>query len=230
MSSPQLLYASVFAILMIGTVQGANILAIFTCLSPSHLIVEISMAKVLAENGHNVTVVTTLKPHVSHKNLNIIQHNLTGNELNMWKKSVGEMAKLDNSNMITALFRMRDQMKFMFGKNVAAMRDPRVIDLYENKDNKFDLVMIGYFMNNFQMGIAQKLKVPVVIASSMFQWEIFHNMLGNPRELSYVPGVDFHIGKGNAMNFKQRLQNFVSSAFVRIFAYQINQDNARAYK
>lgn len=228
--SPKHLFAALLGTLLISAVHSANILALFTCLSPSHLIVEISMAKVLAENGHNVTVVTTLKPHVTHKNLNIIHLALAEKDLKLWKNSVADMAKNDNSNMIAALFRMRGQMQFMFDKNVEVMRDSRVIDFYENKDNKFDLVMIGYFLNNFQMGIAHKLKVPVVIASSMFQWEIFNNMLGNPRELSYVPSVDFHVDKSRPMNFKERLQNVVMTAFVRFWTCLIDQDNAQAYK
>lgn len=228
--SPKFLFAAIFGTLIISAVHSANILAFFTCLSPSHLIIEISMAKVLAENGHNVTVVTTLKPHVTHKNLNIIHLALEKEELKLWKKKIADMANSDNSNTIASMFRMRGQLQFTFDKNVEVMSDPRVIDFYENKDNKFDLVMIGYFLNNFQMGIAQKLKVPVIIASSMFQWEIFNNMLGNPRELSYVPRLDFHTEKGRPMNFKERLKNVVMTAFVRYWTYLIDQDNAQAYK
>lgn len=147
--SPKHLFAAIFGTLMISAAHGANILAIFTCLSPSHLIIEVSMAKVLAENGHNVTVVSALKPHVTHKNLNIIHLALAEEDLKLWKDSIADMAKNDNSNMITSLFRTRNQMQFMFDKNVEVTRDPRVTSLYENKDNKFDLVMIGYFLNNF---------------------------------------------------------------------------------
>lgn len=80
------------------------------------------------------------------------------------------------------------------------------------------------------MGIAQKLKVPVIIASSMFQWEIFNDLLGNPRELSYVPTLDVQTEKDRPMNFKERLQNVIMTAFLSFFTYQINQDNAQAYK
>lgn len=156
--SPKHLFVTVFGFIMISTVHSANILAIFTCISPSHLIVEISMAKVLAENGHNVTVVTTLKPHVSHKNLNIIYLPLTEEELKLWNENMADMATYNSSSTTTSIFRIRDQMLFMFKINLKAMHDPRVTDLYENKDNKFDLVMIGYSVNNFQMGIAKKLK------------------------------------------------------------------------
>ncbi|KAH8404801.1 hypothetical protein KR222_003850, partial [Zaprionus bogoriensis] len=225
----QLLLSAFFGTLLFSSVHGANILGIFTCFSPSHLIIEISMAKVLAEHGHNVTVVTTLKPHVSHENLNIIHIVLSEEDIQNWKNSIADMAKVDNTNMITALFRLREQMAFMFSKNVEVMYDPRVKDLYENKDNKFDLVMIGYFMNNFQMGIAHKLRVPVVIASSMFQWEIFDNMLGNPRGLSYIPTVDLQIERGRPLNFRERLYNLISAGFQRIFTYQIDRDNAQAY-
>jgi len=74
------LFFFIFGCFLISRSQGANILAIFSCPSPSHLIIEMSMAKVLAENGHNVTVVTTLKPHVAHKNIKVILIALTEEE------------------------------------------------------------------------------------------------------------------------------------------------------
>ncbi|XP_064553577.1 UDP-glycosyltransferase UGT5-like [Drosophila montana] len=200
-----------------SSARGANILAVFSCAFPSHLIVEISMAKVLAENGHNVTVITTLNPHVTHKNINLIYIPLTKEEQLSQDASIASMVERDNSKMISALFRLRDQVSFAFEKNRNVMKDRRVIDLYENTDNQFDLVMIGYFLNDFQIGIAQKLKVPVVIATSMYQWEIFESMLGSVQ------------AKGSS-TFSERLDNLIVSYVLRLFTYVIELDNAKAYK
>ncbi|XP_062143050.1 UDP-glucosyltransferase 2-like [Drosophila sulfurigaster albostrigata] len=228
MSSYAVFLTLLGAILLSGA-QGANILGIFSCPSPSHLIIEMSMAKVLAENGHNVTVVTTLKPVVTHKNIKVIEVPLTDEEQNAWNKIMGSMIQTDNTDTGTALLRMRSQLKSMFDKNRDVMEDPQVTDLYENKDNKFDLVMIGYFMNNFQMGIAQKLKVPIVIATSMFQWGVFDSMLGNPADVAYVPAVNVHVNEHGLMDFKQRFSNFITSCFEKLFVYLIEKDNAEAY-
>ncbi|KAH8378400.1 hypothetical protein KR093_011156 [Drosophila rubida] len=222
-------FLAFIAVLLVNCTQAANILAIFSCPSPSHLIVEISMAKVLAENGHNVTVVTTLKPHVSHDNMHIIQVDLTAEEKRAMKNTIANLTARDNTDIFGALFRMREQFAFMANKNRDVMKDPRVTDLYENKDNKFDLVMIGYFLNNFQIGIAHKLKVPVVVASSMYQWEVFYSMLGNPRELAYVPNIGVLAKIGSTLTFGQRLQSLMAFSMTRLFTFFMENDNAAIY-
>jgi len=117
----------------------------------------------------------------------------------------------------------------MFDRDRHFMKDPQVIDLYENNDNKFDLVMIGYFLNNFQIGIAQKLKVPVVLLSAMFQWDIFNSIVGNPTEVSYVPTMDARFQGDVKMSLIQRLRNFISSCYQYIFIYLLEKDNAEIY-
>ncbi|XP_062137933.1 UDP-glucosyltransferase 2-like [Drosophila sulfurigaster albostrigata] len=229
MMSPKFQFLAIIAAVLINCTQGANILAVFSCPSPSHLIVEISMAKVLAENGHNVTVVTSMKPHVTHKNMHIIQVDLTEEENQSMKDTMAKLTARDNSDTLSALFRIRQQFEFMFNKNRDVMKDQRVKDLYENKDNKFDLVMIGYFLNNFQIGIAQKLKVPVVLASSMFQWEIFYSTLGNPREIAYVPNIGVFGKIGSTLTFSQRVFGLISFAIQRVFTYFLEKDNAALY-
>ncbi|EDW63508.1 UDP-glucosyltransferase 2 [Drosophila virilis] len=227
--SPQILFLTFLGILLINGSQSANILAVFSCPVPSHLIVEISMAKVLAENGHNVTVITTLKPHVTHENINLIYIPLTKEEQKTQDSGLSSMVERDNSNMMTAVFRMRKELSFIFNKNRELMKDPRIQDLYENKDNKFDLVMLGYFFNSFQLGIAQKLKVPVVIATSMFQSEIFDIMLGNIHAQAYVPTVSVSVEKGRPMNFAQRLANLITLGVFKTYMYLTETDNVEAY-
>jgi len=71
--------------------------------------------------------------------------------------TIGKMSQSDNSNMALSLLRMMGQMEFMFRKNAETLMDDRVKDLYLNKDNKFDLVLSGYFMNDFQLGFGENL-------------------------------------------------------------------------
>jgi len=132
------------AIAILSGSQGANILGLFASLSPSHLIIQMSAAKILAEKGHNVTVVTSLKPVVTHKNINLIQVPLSQEEKQQMSDTIGKMSQSDNSNMALSLLRMMGQMEFMFRKNAETLMDDRVKDLYLNKDNKFDLVLSGY--------------------------------------------------------------------------------------
>jgi len=188
------------------------------------------MAKVLAENGHNVTVVTSLNPPVTHKDIKVVQVPLTAAEHQRLSSSIGNMAMSDNSNMITSMFRTISQMGFMFDKMKEVIMDQRVKDLYENKDNKFDLVMMGFFLNNYQLGIAHKLKVPVVMAASMPLSELFNSMMGNPNAFSYVPVTSQAVEKGSVMTFPQRIKNYFSILAMKVFFYIMDNNNVKAYK
>ncbi|XP_051858241.1 UDP-glycosyltransferase UGT5-like [Drosophila albomicans] len=221
-------FFALFGAILISGAHGANILGVFSCPAPSHLIIEMSMAKVLAENGHNVTVVTTLQPVVTHKNIKVILVPMTKEQQEGVNKMMASVIQTDNSDTGTAFLRMRSQLKIMFDKNREVMEDQRVKDLYENKDNKFDLVMLGYFLNNFQLAIAQKLKVPVVIASSTFQWGVFDSMTANPADIAYVPAMGVNFNKG-PIDLKQRFSNFISTLFEKLFVYLIEKDNAEVY-
>ncbi|XP_070133680.1 UDP-glycosyltransferase UGT5-like [Drosophila bipectinata] len=92
-----------------------------------------------------------------------------------------------------------------------ALRDPQVKALYENKDNKFDLVITGYLQNDFQLGIAHKLKVPVIAAFPQQPLEFIASIVGNPSSLSSAPGMLNSVEKGKVMSFGQRLKEVLLS-------------------
>ncbi|KAH8262908.1 hypothetical protein KR044_001794, partial [Drosophila immigrans] len=218
------------SVLLITGSQGGNILGVFTSLSPSHLIIQMSMARILAENGHNVTVITALKPPINHKDITVVMVPMSEEDHKHMSTTISQFANKDNSNMVMTMFRSMGQMKFMMNKMKDIMKDQRVKNLYENKDNKFDLVMLGYFLNSYQLGIAHKLNAPVVIAASMPPNEIFNSVVGNPSSTSYVPAMNMAVEKGQAMTFAQRIQNFFTNTAMEIFFAILENYNSNAYK
>ncbi|XP_037732130.1 UDP-glucosyltransferase 2-like [Drosophila subpulchrella] len=228
--SGQILVLAIALAAFIGGTQGANILGLFPSLSPSHVIIQMSAAKVLAEKGHNVTVVTVLKPVVTHKNIKVIQVPLTKEESQQMSDTIGAMSKSDNSNMILSLIRMSGQMDFMYNKMAEALKNDRVRDLYLNRDNKFDLVLSGYFMNDFQLGFAKKVKAPVIVVASMPPNQLLNPLIGNPLEVAYVPSINDSVEKGKALTFRQRLTGYVSSVFFEIFSCLSERRNRNLYK
>ncbi|XP_068151168.1 UDP-glucosyltransferase 2-like [Drosophila tropicalis] len=223
-----LLLALAGAVLISGS-QSANILGIFTSISPSHVIIQMSMIKVLAENGHNVTVITTLKPVVNHPNITVIQIPLTPEEDKQLTQMITGMTNQESKNMFYTMYQIATQMTLVFDKMESVIIDQRVKDLYENHDNRFDLVFLGFFMNNFQLGLAQKLKAPVVIAASMAPSEILNYLVGNPAELSYVPTFQIAVEKNQAMTFGQRLKNYIASVGSFLFVTYIGHRNGKIY-
>ncbi|XP_060666716.1 UDP-glucosyltransferase 2-like [Drosophila nasuta] len=229
-SSKRTVLLALLSVLLISGSQGGNILGVFTSLSPSHLIVQLAMANVLAENGHNVTVITALKPPVTYKNITVVQVPMSEEDHKQTSAIFAQFASQDNSNIFMTMYRSMGQMKFMMDKMRDVMKDQRVKDLYENKDNKFDLVMLGYFLNSYQLGIAHKFKAPVVIAASMPPMEIFNNVVGNPSASSFVPAMNMAVERGQIMTFVQRVQNFLTNVATEVFFGFLENYNANTYK
>ncbi|XP_034669555.1 UDP-glucuronosyltransferase 1-7C-like [Drosophila subobscura] len=212
-----------------GCGQAANILGLFTSLSPSHLVIQMSMAKILAENGHNVTVVTALKPPLLHPSINHIQVPLDEADGKSFGALVAGMAKRDTGNAVISMLLAMGSMKPLFAKMEDILRHQRVKDLYEHSDNRFDLVILGYFMNSLQLSLAHKLKVPQIVALSNPP-ALLGPVLGNPSEISYVPDMNVVVEKGQTMTICKRLENLFAFVGFWIFTLLIEQNNDKIYK
>ncbi|XP_016968570.1 LOW QUALITY PROTEIN: UDP-glycosyltransferase UGT5 [Drosophila biarmipes] len=214
---------------LVAGAHGANILGLFASLSPSHLVIQMSMARILAERRHNVTVVTVLKPPFLHKDITHILVPLQKDDLQAFNSVVAGLSKTDNSNTVASMFRSVRQMSEAFSKMGSVMKHPVVKNLYEHPDNRFDLVIVGYFMNSFQLALAHKLKVPLVVALSNPP-SFLGGVLGNPNEVSYVPAMHLTAESGTPMSFGKRLVNLLGSLAQRLFFLVIEYSNARTYR
>lgn len=212
---------------VIAGAQGSNILGLFTSLSPSHLVIQMSMARILAERGHNVTVVTALKPPSMHKNITHILVPLSEADRESFNSVVASMSKRDNKNAYLSMFRSAKKMGEAFAKMGVVMKHQVVRDLYEHPDNRFDLVIVGYFMNHFQLALAHKLKVPLVVAVSNPPTFI-GDLIGNPWEVSYVPAM--HFAQEAPMGLGKRVLNMLGNWGQRLFMAVIEYGNAKTYR
>ncbi|XP_068150986.1 UDP-glycosyltransferase UGT5-like [Drosophila tropicalis] len=120
---------------------------------------------------------------------------------------------------------MKNSLRIMF----EVLKDQRVKDLYENKDNKFDLVISGYFVNNYQFGLAHKLKAPLIISFSAQPFGLLNTLVGNPLELSYVPAMYTVVKTGETMTFGQRLYTFILTAVQTVWFAVYDWENERRY-
>uniref|UniRef100_A0A1A9X0P9 Cytochrome b5 heme-binding domain-containing protein n=1 Tax=Glossina brevipalpis TaxID=37001 RepID=A0A1A9X0P9_9MUSC len=151
-------------------VNGANILGLFLTPSPSHLIVHMSVAKVLAEEGHNVTVVVTEEPKVNHKKIHKILIPLGEGHMEFLQKEFSVLAKKKPS-MFRTLTNILGSLSLIIDTQKDVLEDKRFTQLYDNSDTKFDLVIVGYFLNSFQLGVAAKFNAPVILSWT----ELFSN-------------------------------------------------------
>lgn len=75
------------------------------------------------------------------------------------------------------------------------------------KQEKFDLVIFGLFVNDFQIGLAHQFNCPSVIISVMPAAKMIRDYVGNPDELSSVPNL--FIAANDRMTFLQRCLNVI---------------------
>ncbi|XP_043641966.1 UDP-glucosyltransferase 2 [Drosophila teissieri] len=206
---------------VVASTQGANILGLFSSHSPSHLIIHMSVAKALVEAGHNVTVVSMMKPKVMHKDIHLIVVPMTEEQERTLESQMSEMAGQKNS-LVSTMHRLLTSMDVMINTQAEILSDPRFQRIYETK---FDLMILGYFINDFQLGVAHKLKVPVIIDWMSAPVPAIDAYTGNPAELSYVPlmgTVTTH-----PMGILKRAENVLKSWFFdfifAVFDYKVTR-------
>ncbi|EDW04020.1 UDP-glycosyltransferase UGT5 [Drosophila grimshawi] len=203
--------AALCLLLVAPPAWGANILGLFTSHSQSHLILHMSMIKTLAESGHNVTVVSMVQPTVMHKDIHLIVIPMPEEQEKALDNQMKEMAGQKNS-VFNTMTRLLSGMGIMIESQLDLLSHPRFQRIYETK---FDLMFIGYFINDFQLGVAAKLKVPVIFAWMQAPMTVIDDLIGNPKEISYVPIMGTALGPGERMGFFKRAQNFGMDLMIR---------------
>jgi len=134
---------------------------------------------------------------------------------------IGGKQKNNSGSRLISILQMSGQMDSMLRKMADALKDERVKDLYLNKGNHFDLVISGYFMNDYQLGFARKVNAPVIVLAPSPPGQMLNSLIGNPND---------PIEKDKNTSFAQRLDSFITNLFYQVFVLQIDQRNRRFYK
>lgn len=208
--------------------NGSNILGVFTSHSPSHLIVHMSIMKTLAERGHNVTVLSSMPPKVTHENIKHIVVPLSAEDEKVLDEGMSGMVKTKQSFLSMMNSASKSQSILMY-KQVEVLEDPRFKELYLNKDNKFDVVFFGFFFNTYQVALGARFNCPVIMSWCGPPMPLVNELLGNP-ELSSIPQMHVAMAQGQPMNFKKRLHNLASNIGFSIFNIYLNRKNQMFYE
>ncbi|KAH8283039.1 hypothetical protein KR054_011684, partial [Drosophila jambulina] len=209
---------------LITSAHGANILGLFSSHSQSHLIIHMSVAKTLAEAGHNVTVVSMIQPKVMHKDIHLIVVPVTEEQERTLDEQMTSMAG-QKSSVISFASRLISGMNVMIKAQADLLSHPSFQRIYETK---FDLMILGYFFNDFHLGVANKLMVPVIVDWMSRPNPIIDDFTGNPAELSYVPNIATF--STQPMSFLKRAENLAKEIFIRYMSLIFDSQINRIYK
>lgn len=102
-----------------------------------------------------------------------------------------------------------------------------ITSLYENmlthpnylniKNEHFDLVVIGWFLNDFQVGLGAHFNAPVVWSATIKPQLTFRKFVGMSSGVSY--NVAHYLNYKGVMTFQQRLMNFFAVSVEHLMAF-----------
>ncbi|XP_055846093.1 UDP-glycosyltransferase UGT5-like [Episyrphus balteatus] len=189
--------------------DSARILGLFPTPMKSHLIIHSAIAEALAERGHDVTVVSSHPPLKKNLPYRYIQLSVPGISSNVMAEAVNNPPP-----WYKKMFFFLESMNHFAN---ASLHQPPLQKLM--KEESFDLVVHGYFFNEFLLGVSAHFKCPVVMSFTIQTVPNINNLVGNPQEKSYVPTV--MAGGKQPLGFWERVKNFLFVGFLEEIALEL---------
>ncbi|XP_055857870.1 UDP-glycosyltransferase UGT4-like isoform X7 [Episyrphus balteatus] len=191
--------------------HSANILCMFTSCVQQNLIVFMAVANTLIDKGHNVTIVTTIPIPTQVAPKSNFRHVYLENPIEKIRKlkavhiiSYNETAPSTDAS--TNFFIASHMLTYM---QKDALQQKEFQEFF-HEDNSFDLMIMGYYYNDFMVGIGARYQCPIAIVSLCAPFSTLSRWIGNPSTTSYVQEAFF--GKSQPMSFIERYQNFFINA------------------
>lgn len=202
----KLITAITFLVLFASVADSAKILGVFPYPSHSHSILGQALFTELAKRGHDVTYVSPYPfkqpPAKNYRDIGIKSPELFA----AFQEELDASFEDTNENVVMML-------KYWFD-NVARMqeftlRDEAVQKLLQS-DEKFDLCIIEFLMNESIIGFGAHFDCKIVAVSTIGQVKYINDMMHSPMPLSTVPHP--FLSFTDRMTFSQRIENIISNA------------------
>ncbi|XP_049318044.1 UDP-glycosyltransferase UGT5 isoform X3 [Bactrocera dorsalis] len=218
---------AVFIVLVIGgfnappaLVHSARILGFFPSVSPSHLFIHCGVANALAEAGHNVTVLSSTKNPYKLTKYNYIQLDLP-----LFPKEFLSRLVTKEQSLIARYPYFIKEVAQLSNQSLA---NPRLRQfLATHGEGSFDLLILGYFMNDFHLGLGAHFKVPIVVSFMVQPIFAVHNLVKNPIEPAYVPTLFSE--RKQPLSFWGRVENFVVALFETYYMTLLVERESQKY-
>lgn len=165
----------------------------------------------LARRGHDVTVVSAYEesePQLDNYRYISIPEFLDHPAFDNFKDNALKNAKESNANMQGIIQLIGPVMS----QTLVTLKHPKFLEL---KKESFDLVVVGWFFNDFVLGLSGHFRCPAVVMFPNLNNYFLRKLTGNPNSMSTVPAPLF--GFKTPMTFFQRLANFLVVMFEPVF-------------
>uniref|UniRef100_A0A1I8QE74 UDP-glycosyltransferases domain-containing protein n=1 Tax=Stomoxys calcitrans TaxID=35570 RepID=A0A1I8QE74_STOCA len=201
-----LLWLCVIQLLFV--VDAARILVVVPAPSKSHLMIHASVAETLAADGHNVTMIAVFP--------DVLKNTHFSKYIHIEGKPFDQSFTAEMVNKPQPFYKkMAPMMTLIFDHAHETINSPKMQEfLQTHGPGDFDLLILGYFMNDFMLGLGAHFQCPVVISFMIQPVGPINDMVRNPFEVAYVPSLAMDVRP--PMNFGGRLKNFLAIGFERI--------------
>lgn len=212
--------------IFIATADTARILAFFSPVSYSNLLVYSAVTETLAEAGHNVTVLSNYPNPNSYS-----RHKYAGSYsyVHLPGQIFYDGQRFINSSK-TSYQKLFMIINDRFESCNRTLNHPKMMEFLQTyQANDFDLVIVGYMFMDFLFGLGAHFQCPIVAVITLRPPSVANNLLGNPEELSYNPRL--MKGWKPPMTFEERLKNFLTYIFERfVIQSYFNVMNRQLYR
>ncbi|CAG9797604.1 unnamed protein product [Chironomus riparius] len=189
-----------FILLMtIASSKCSRILFIQPSFSKSHVMPLQTLAKELANRGHEITFVSVFPFDKKIENYRDIKLEIEGEFKVLFNEASKGMTGGVQFFKMFPIFK-----KLVFGYSNHTINSPVIQKLM--KDEKFDLVAVGYFLSEFLLGFADHFKCPSVVFASSSHVSSLMNIVGNPVS---PEGTFSAMSNSKESNFINRVKNFL---------------------
>lgn len=208
----------IFAVFMAGC-ECSRILVLYPTISVSHVMPLQSLSLALVDAGHDITFVSTYPLGKKVKNYRDIK--VPFDEAD--KEFLAEIGKDPKGKGIAYMFPKLTSLIYRLGNDTLQMAEMKKL----MREERFDLVIVGFFMTEFMLGVADHFKCPSVLFSPAGSFSVMNQAIGNPLAVSGSP----HLMLGAIeMNFLGRLKTFLATGAELVAVQYLKYRARQVYK
>lgn len=136
-----------------------------------------------------------------------------------WKELRKNMLNNDTKDVESTSKQMPKIFKMIVHRSSVVVKHPIVQNLLKSQQ-KFDLFILGYNLNDMMLGLAGHFRVPSVVMSTIPPIKSLRDLIGNPAAISSVPV--FIEPKDDEWSFRKRFTHFVGYLYEYFFMSYAN--------
>lgn len=212
---------SLFLLLIVVSAECSRILFLHPSFSKSHVIPLQILAKALAKRGHEVTFVSQFpfdKPISNFRDIKVTM----SEEYKIAYDYIGKQMS-GSSNIFQMIPTLK---KLIIGHGNETLQSEPVQQLM--REGEFDLLVTGYFFNEFNLGLADHFNCPSIVFCPGGYLVSLHKMVGNPLS---PEGTKTAIFGSDETGLISRMKNFIAYGFeMTIQNIMFRSDVRKVYK